>query len=251
MTGYDKLKRITDEIPHLISSKVEYSDKDFKIWKSIAKKVLIQIFGEGSFEYTEFIKNFEDVPVSLNTPKEYFINECKKSLEITRAIFQTYLDDLSEEHPYSSQPSSNFSRVFIVHGHDGELRESVARLVEKQGIEAVILSEQVNQGKTIIEKFERYSDVAGAICLFTGDDIVKEDKNENGNSKRPRQNVVFETGFFIGKIGRGSVIIIANRDIEMPSDLSGVVYTDSNNWKYTLLKELKAIGYEVDANKLI
>lgn len=70
-----------------------------------------------------------------------------------------------------------FDRVFIVHGHDGALKESVARIIEKQKIEAVILSEQANRGRTIIEKFENYSDVSGAICLFTADDIGRAKKN--------------------------------------------------------------------------
>ena len=43
------------------------------------------------------------------------------------------------------------NKIFIVHGHD-ELKQSVARIIEKQGIEAIILSEQANKGCTIIEK---------------------------------------------------------------------------------------------------
>ena len=74
-------------------------------------------------------------------------------------------EENSESMPTTVQPKS-FSKVFIVHGHDGELKQSVARIIEKQNIEAVILSEQVNKGKTIIEKLEGNSAVGGAICLF-------------------------------------------------------------------------------------
>ena len=45
-------------------------------------------------------------------------------------------------------------------------------------------------------------------------------------------------------------IIVADDDIELPSDLQGVVYTDSSNWAFEVLKELKAMGYSIDYNKL-
>ena len=140
-------------------------------------------------------------------------------------------------------------KIFIVHGHDGELKESVARIIEKQKIEALILSEQANKGRTVIEKFENYSDVGGAICLFTADDLGRA-KEESKDNTRARQNVVLETGYFMGKLGRDHVVILADDGIEMPSDLSGVVYTNTGNWKIDLLKELKDMGYTVDFNKL-
>ena len=140
-------------------------------------------------------------------------------------------------------------KAFIVHGHDGELRESVARLLEKQGITPIILFEQPNQGATIIEKFEVNSSVGAAICLFSADDIGNT-KNAKTMNNRARQNVVFESGFFIGKFGRKRVIIIADKTVELPSDLQGVVYTDVSNWKFDVLKELKAMGYIIDYNKL-
>ena len=120
--------------------------------------------------------------------------------------------------------------------------------MDKQGIEPIILMEQPNQGRTIIEKFEDYSDVGTAICLFTADDNV--DGVGRTKQVRARQNVVLETGFFIGKLGRERVIILSNSDIEMPSDLSGVLYTSNGNWKFEVLKELKTMGYSIDLNKI-
>ena len=152
--------------------------------------------------------------------------------------------------PYLPKAASFTDKIFIVHGHDGELKQSVARIIEKQGIEAIILSERANKGRTIIEKFEDYSDVGGAICLFTADDLGKA-KNDATDNTRARQNVVIETGYFMGKLGRDHVVILADKGIEMPSDLSGVVYTDTANWQFDLLKELSAMGYKVDLNKLL
>ena len=146
-------------------------------------------------------------------------------------------------------PINPYSKIFIVHGHNGELKEAIARLIERQGIEAIILHEQANLGNTIIEKFERNSDVGAAICLFTADDVGRA-KADNTERKRARQNVVFEAGYFIGKLGRKNVVIIADPGVEIPSDMQGIVCTGSENWQFSVLKELKAMGFNIDYNKL-
>lgn len=86
--------------------------------------------------------------------------------------------------------------------------------------------------------------------MFTADDIGKS-KNETVDQYRARQNVVFETGFFMGSLGREHVVILADNGVEMPSDLSGVVYTSTANWQFDLLRELNEMGYTVDLNKLL
>ena len=163
-----------------------------------------------------------------------------RNVEVTQAM---------KEYAEKNKINSDFRKVFVVHGHDGELKQSVARLVEKQGLEAIILSEQANKGKTIIEKFEENSDVSGAICLFTADDFGRAKANAD-EKPRARQNVVFEAGYFMGMLGRSRVVIIAEHGVELPSDMQGIVYTDKNNWELDVLKELKAMGYTIDFNKL-
>ena len=176
----------------------------------------------------------------------------------TKDVFKDYLIEIKEEMLVKDKESKvdaqtdssrQKNRVFVVHGHDEALKEKVARLLEKQGLEAIILSEQANKGKTIIEKFEENSDVGAAICLFTGDDIGKE-KSEAVEKQRARQNVVYEAGYFMGKLGRERVIMLVDEGVELPSDLQGVVYTDSESWKTEVLQELQSIGYEIDFNKL-
>ena len=118
----------------------------------------------------------------------------------------------------------------------------------------VILHEQANQGKTIIEKFEDYSDVDFAVVLMTPDDIGYLANEESFAKYRARQNVVFELGYFIGKLGRTHVAAIVKGDIEIPTDISGVLYigVDNNDaWKMMLAKEIKGVGYNIDLNKLI
>lgn len=92
-------------------------------------------------------------------------------------------------------------KVFIVHGHNEEIREKVARTIEKLRLKPIILSEQANAGKTVLEKFEANSEVGFAIILLTDDDLGKS-KTEADLHKRARQNVILELGYFFGKLGR-------------------------------------------------
>lgn len=259
MTDYEKLKGIIDEIDNLIHHHVRSSAPAFEAWHTKAERFLIKKFGKDSLEHKKLLDTYFAPLVWCGEDEEQDIRDsikwCADGLRSCKAIFETYLEDMAEENTPTTQvvsktTSGNTDKIFIVHGHDGELKQSVARIIEKQGIEAIILSEQANKGRTIIEKFEDYSDVGGAICLFTADDYgrAKADKTDN---IRARQNVVLETGYFMGKLGRDHVVLLADKGIEMPSDLSGVVYTDTGSWQFALLKELDAMGYKVDLNKLL
>lgn len=140
------------------------------------------------------------------------------------------------------------NKVFIVHGHDNETKQEVARFIESIGLETIILHEQASRSMTIIEKIEHYSSEANfAIVLYTPCDKGRGAKETNVPARnRARQNVVFEHGYLMAKIGRENVCALVKGEIETPSDISGVVYTpldSKGGWKIELLKELKACGY--------
>lgn len=179
----------------------------------------------------------------------------------------TYLDSLIERleffkekedvaksnipNPTTMLPHSN--KVFLVHGQDDGAKEMVARVIEKLNLEAVILHEQVNSGDTIIEKFEKNANVCSyAIVLLTPDDIGYPKNKTELASPRARQNVVFELGYFFAKLGRNRVCAILKENVEIPSDISGVVYVHlRDEWKFTLAKELKYAGFDVNVNALL
>lgn len=150
---------------------------------------------------------------------------------------------------------SSSSKVFVVHGHDDASKEKVARFLEKLQLEPIILHEQPNKGRTIIEKFTDYADVAYAVVLMTADDIggVKGTATRD-LSPRARQNVVLELGYFLAKLSRGHVCALYETGVEIPSDYSGVLYLtlDPNEaWRFQLAKELKAAGLPVDLNHAV
>lgn len=153
-----------------------------------------------------------------------------------------------------NQKKKNISnRVFLVHGHDNELKETTARFLEKLELKPIILHEQSSKGLTIIEKFEEYSDVGFAVVLLTPDDHGNIISEKEKLQKRARQNVIFELGYFIGKLGRKNVVGLVKDNIEIPSDYTGVIYigVDNNDgWKMMLSKEMKAAGLKIDINKI-
>lgn len=142
--------------------------------------------------------------------------------------------------------------IFIVHGHDEACRLTVARYLEALQLTPVILHEQVNMGKTIIEKFETFASRAGyAIVLATPDDYGYPVGKEEEKRARARQNVVLELGYFVGALGREKTILLVKGDVELPSDLMGVLecrMDQTDGWKMTLARELSAAGFQIDMN---
>ena len=147
---------------------------------------------------------------------------------------------------------NNNNRVFVVYGHDENIELKISQFIRLLDLEPVILNEKANGGKTIIEKLEENSDVGFAVVLYTPDDIVLNDNSEK--YKQPRPNVIFEYGYFIGKLGRTRVALLVRDDIKEHSDIIGTGYIkidEHEGWKLQVAKELKSAGYAIDLNKVI
>lgn len=250
--------------------KVRRDSSEFKKWKRDTEIAIDNIFGHES----RHIKDFQNIKYSMvffssATPESEFQNRYIKGLENAKAVLVSMAEEIDEywdnesealikvkkEESYesiSAAPVSN--KIFIIHGHDSAMKESVARFIMKVGLDPIILHEQPNQGKTIIEKFEVYSDVQYAIALLTPDDTGSSIKDPDSIMCRARQNVIFEFGYFMGKLGRKNVVGLIKEEVEIPSDYSGVVYIpidESGAWKFLLVKELKHAGFDIDANKAV
>lgn len=226
-------------------------------WSQYNKEMLLRMFSDSSIadEYDHFRAAFyptnpslewladdfeEDVDVSINR-----LESIKDRLEL---IPEQSGIDLLNTH---SQP--NKDKVFVVHGHDELEKELVARFLTKLKLTPIILHEQPNAGKTIIEKLETYSDVSFAVVLLTPDDrAIPRDEPEKQELKA-RQNVIFELGFFFGKLGRNKVSVLYKKGVSIPSDYSGIVYVEmdeNNGWRLHLAREIKKAGLNVDLNRL-
>lgn len=254
MSDIRKLEKLIEDGEKLVDKRATSNLPEFAVWLTNVKRYLINRFGEKSLELREVrSRAFGPTATVIGSQHDDSI-ECVRDIQATILELKAYLEEeMTSSAEINSQgdlPIKFANKIFIVHGHDGAIKEAVARLLEKQDIEPIILNEQANQGQTIIEKFERHSDVGAAVALFTNDDIGFA-KDSDCQMPRARQNVVFEAGYFMGKLGRDRVVIIAEKGIEIPSDLQGVVYTDRNNWQFDVCKELIAMGYKIDLNKLV
>jgi predicted nucleotide-binding protein len=149
--------------------------------------------------------------------------------------------DLTSPLPSGPQPTPG-APIFIVHGSDTMRAEAIARTVERAtGRDTIILREQPNLGQTLIEKFESNATQAPyAIIVLTPDDQGSR-KGETDTRPRGRQNVIFEMGYFYGRIGRRNVAVLIDATVEKPSDTDGIAYIaldDNGAWKSELFREL-------------
>lgn len=162
------------------------------------------------------------------------------------------IEEMESEEPEKPEPvvtrkgsMDNSRNVFVVHGHDQGMQQTVARFLEKLKLKPIILSEQASRSRTIVEKFEAYSSVPFAVVLLSPDDVGAAKGEEP--KPRARQNVILELGYFIGALGRENVCALHKGGVELPSDLHGVIWVPyEGDWQLTLIKELKAAEIEID-----
>ncbi|EMS1069745.1 TPA: TIR domain-containing protein [Klebsiella pneumoniae] len=177
--------------------------------------------------------------------------------DVTRGLIREIKEEIaqsSKKQPSQLSLGGNNKKIFVVHGHDNSAKLEMARFLDKAGLEPIILHEQASSSNTIIEKIEANSDIGYAVVLYTPCDIGSR-KTDNPELKaRARQNVVFEHGYFIGRLGRSRVSALRVDGVETPNDISGVVYIDLDvrgAWKLDLAKELTAAGYIINTQALM
>jgi len=146
--------------------------------------------------------------------------------------------------------AENKPKIFIVHGHDKFSKEALARIIENNGFEAIILNEQLDDGKTIIEKLEYYTNVIHAFVIYTACDVGA--KKDCILEPRARQNVIFEHGYLMGKLKRENTTVLYEEGVVEPSDINGLGYTQldsSEAWKHRVKEILDKIKVSLTENK--
>ncbi|WP_353049724.1 nucleotide-binding protein [Exiguobacterium sp. s193] len=261
--SYEKKKEILDDLMTKASKmKYETRQSDLQIFTQELHTVLPYVFEN----HKEKIANFSRIkfrPAIFSTGDntrlftKVFMDGKQSTIDFISGLIHAIefehsigIKEASKTQLTQEKPIEN-KKIFIVHGHDENLKSEVALFVERQGLESVILHQQASGGKTIIEKLEERSDVGFAIVLYTPCDVGRV-STARRNNPRARQNVVFEHGFFIGKIGRGKVVALVKDGTEIPNDYSGVVYVNHNEngaWKTEIGRELAHAGYAIDFMK--
>jgi predicted nucleotide-binding protein len=240
------------------------SENEYHLWEQTTRAFIVRSFGSPSDAEAYFVSAAP--PIAIRDPGqdlgplyrdriEAQLTSLRSCIEQLRAMVRMPPPSLKPAPDPTAPPArATGRRVFVVHGHEEAPREAAARLLERLGLTPIILHEQPNKGRTIIEKFEDYSDVGFAVVLLTPDDRGgRHDEPLEAQRLRARQNVWLELGFFLGKLGRGRVCALYRKGVEIPSDYQGVVLEeldDPGAWKYRLAEELKAAGYTVDMNRV-
>lgn len=153
----------------------------------------------------------------------------------------------------STQPRTK--NVFVVHGRDEIAKTSLEVFLHEIGLEPIVLHRQADEGMTIIEKFEKHSDVGYVFILLTPDEVAYSASEEASADEQrhkethARPNVIFEFGYFVGKLGRSRVCCLYTGNVTLPSDVSGMIYKryekSIEEVAYGIIKDLKASGYAI------
>lgn len=244
----------------------EILTNDFSKWDSFNSELLKRLFTT-----EELVKEYDfwgamAIPmyeISLGEKiAETYKDIDKKIHRIDSIIERLELIPLSASNPDAALTTPKKSsmlagtkRVFVVHGRDEVAKTNLEIFLHEIGLEPIVLHRQADEGMTIIEKFEKHSDVGYAFILLTPDEIAylasDDEKPEDQKIKefRARPNVIFEFGYFVGKLGRARVCCLYTGNVSLPSDVSGMIYKryeqNIEEVAYSVIKDLKASGYTV------
>lgn len=193
-TGLDLLRQIRQQ-DSISSSELlisTYTDKNFNFLLNADFNTLYELNPESLYKY----RGTED---DISSSSEY--------LKIVSLI---------EKKPHKH---SDNDRIFISHGNSKDWMNVQKFLEQDMLIPTIELAQQRNNGRTIIEKLIMESEQCNyAVIVMTGEDF-----GFNGNT-HCRENVMHEIGFFQGKYGRNNVCILHEENVNIPSNLSGIVY---------------------------
>ena len=256
----EELRKLRDQAR---TPEVRRAGPEHAAWKAKVNGVIKSALGPDS----DTLHGFRDVryhigvysgaPGEAEQDAKYFASRVDRAVAlIDAAIYELELQAEPEGQRVMANRAVPTGPIFVVHGHDDAHKYELMRLLDRTAIESdsIVLHEQANSGATILEKFERHAQTAScAVVLLTGDDEGRLRGGDVSLRPRGRQNVILELGVFIGLLGRNHVVVLKDPDVEVPSDLSGLVYLTLDNggaWRYELLKELAAMGIKVDANRV-
>ena len=163
--------------------------EEYGNWNDYNSEYLKQAFNKEKNEYKDrYDKSamFVGFSMSPETPDEKLatfkesVNAKLLNLKKLRAkadLLKCSVESKDEKSQWNEEVET--TKIFIVHGHNDGVKLDLARALEKLDLSPIILSEQPNQGQTIIEKFELHSNVGFAVIILTADDLGKTKTNDD------------------------------------------------------------------------
>lgn len=260
--GIGKLHRRIEEVNALDPQQVSYDDAKIGTVESNIRETSREVFGPRSpefydHEYHRIWHGGYNMMDSVGERQQKFVDGIPQTVAMLEGLVSR-LEEKREDGIAPAIPSITHlpgtRRVFVVHGRDESAKEAVARFLTELDLKPVILHELPNYGRTVIEKFEETADVDFAAVLLIPDDTGHLADGSDEPKPRPRQNVIFELGYFVGRLGRSRVCALHKGGVEILSDYDGVLYVamnDPQGWRLLLAREIKAAGIDVDLNRAL
>lgn len=255
--GMDAVKKL-ELLDNQIAAANGGQPENFRLWRERTEVVLRNVLGDAHPTFKNFQGiSYSPIAWSSSSPQSYFDKVRQRGVQQAIAVLEAAKLDVeisggAPEPAYETRAAG--ADVFIVHGRDEARKHEVARFISRlTSNEPKILHEQANSGQTILEKFEEQAATAAyAVVIATADDLGRA-KDDSEERLRARQNVVFELGFFFGRLGRSRVAFLYEEQVELPSDIDGLVYIGldpAGAWKATLVREMERAGVGVDWSAL-
>ena len=257
--GIDFGSLIVDLETLVSSSKEDFSNKFWGSYENYVNKYNLLLKDLQSLGFFKEMKFIEQVPFSDQAFDSGFTkHEQAKLREVTNesnSLLQKVkllLSPPKSDNRMNNQVRSN--KIFVIHGHDNEMKSDVTQTLQKLDLDPIILHETPNSEQTLIEKISDYAHVSFAVVLLSPDDLAyPEEKTPEEAKYRAKQNVIFELGYFLGLLGKQNVIAIyrKKKGFEIPNNYNGVLWIEyKTGWYFELIRELQAANFDVDANKL-
>lgn len=247
----------------LSASSLEEAKRRFRKWDEFNRDLLHKLF-EGTDVGDEYWTYFRSsrprgfVNPTLDSQVYVFKEDVQDKLTYLESLVQRLelMDEPDQQRIVAQEElPPRTKRIFVVHGHDLAARLAVEKVLKSLGLKPVILMDEPNQGRTLIEKVEDTSDVSFAVIILTPDDVGRACRDSDESLRpRARQNVILELGYLMRHLGRSRLCVLHHPAVEIPTDIQGLGYTEldpGGAWQVRLAQELRAAGYDIDMNRLL
>ena len=256
--GVDFGSLIIDLETLVSNSKEDFSNEFWSEYENYLKRYNKLLNDIQSFGFYKNIKPLKEVPFSEQSyDSGYSKQEKAKLREIYNAadnLLKKVRLLLSPPVKYSVNPKVRSNQLFLVQGNNNEMNEDVLQTLQKLELEAIILNQNPEDEKKIVEKVSNSPNVSFGVALLSPDDSVCcKDQSSESSKYQADQTVIFDLGFLLGKLGKNNVAAIywSKKDFEIPDSYEGIRWVEYNQgWYFKLINELKESNFDVDANKL-
>lgn len=241
------------------SSNEDFSNEFWSEYENYLKKYNCLLKNLQSLGFFKEINLIETVPLSDQSFGSGFskyekakLREISNASNILLRKAKLLLSPPVSEIRLNNKVRSN--QIFLINGSDPNMKLDVVQKLEMLDLDPIILDEKKDEELTIIDRINEFCNISFAVILLSPDEITyPKEKTPNDAKYGPKQKVIFELGYFIGRLGKQNVVAIfkKNKSFQIPNDFVGIQWIEYKiDWYYKLIKILKECNFNVNTNKI-